>query len=190
MKAKILSATLITLATTALVGCGDKSDFEKAINEKISKNGVCFGFNQGQNAKAADDFRLGIPVKLNLSSNSPILDGLKNAGYLDISYEQDFFNRVAVLTSTEKGRNTPFWDSNKGACVGHRVVDEVTSWTEPADNGGQKVTQVAYTWKLSDMPGWVDKKAFAEAGIEGIEQAQPGKMILVKTNNGWQASGF
>ena len=36
------------------------------------------------------------------------------------------------------------------------VVDEVKEWTEPG-NGNQKVVRVSYTWKLADVPSWVDK---------------------------------
>lgn len=192
MKNKKVLAIFITLAATALAGCGEEGDFKKAINTKISKNTMCYGFSKENNAKVFDDFRLGNPVKVNIYNNEqdPILTGLKDAGILEISYEQEMFKTVALLTTTEKGRKTSFWDRNNGACMGHRSVDEITNWTEPCDNGGQKVTQVTYTWKLADIPGWVDKKIFAEAGVTGIDEAKQSKIVLVKTNNGWQAAGL
>ncbi len=61
--------------------------------------------------------------------------------------------------------------------------DEIKEWTEPSDAGGQKVTRVSYTWKLSDIPSWVDKDAFSS--VKGVSESEEAKIILVKTNNGW-----
>lgn len=68
--------------------------------------------------------------------------------------------------------------------MGHRVVDEITEWTEPGE-GNQKVVRVSYTWKLTDVPGWVDKKAFGS--VKGMNESANGTMNLVKTSNGWKA---
>ncbi|HFT3262722.1 TPA: DNA-directed RNA polymerase subunit beta [Klebsiella variicola] len=170
-----------------LTGCGEKSDFGKAINEKISKNGVCYGFSKENNAKVVEDFRLGTPVRVNIYGRDdvdPVLIGLENAGLLNISYEQEMFKRVAILETTDEGRKTKFWDSNKGACVGHREVDDVKEWTEPG-NGNQQVVHVSYTWKLADVPSWVDKKAFSN--VKGMNEPEDGTINLVKTSNGWKA---
>jgi len=97
---------------------------------------------------------------------------------------------VAALSATDKGAKAKFWDKEHGACVGTRTVDEIKEWTEPGDAGGQKVTRVSYTWKLSDIPSWVDKDTFSRAGVKGIEESEKATAILVKTNNGWKTSGF
>ncbi|EDR9797664.1 DNA-directed RNA polymerase subunit beta [Salmonella enterica subsp. enterica serovar Zongo] len=179
---------LVAGAAALMAGCGEESDFEKAINEKISKDGVCYGFSKENNAKVFDDFRLGTPVKVNIYSRDdedPILIGLKNSGLLNISYEQEMLKRVAILETTDKGRKTNFWDRNNGACAGHRAVDEIKEWTEPG-NGNQKIVRVSYTWKLVDVPGWIDKKAFAS--VKGMNEPADGAMNLVKTSNGWKAN--
>lgn len=185
---------LLVAGVAALIaGCGEESDFENAINEKISKDGVCYGFSKENNAKVFDDFKLGTPVRVNIYSKDdedPILIGLKNSGLLNISYEQEMFKRVAILETTDKGRKTNFWDRNNGTRIGHRTVVEITNWTEPSDNNGQKVTQVLYAWKLSGIPGWVDKQAFIAAGINGIDKPKESEIILVKTQKGWKARGL
>ncbi|EPK5562299.1 DNA-directed RNA polymerase subunit beta [Klebsiella pneumoniae] len=171
-----------------LTGCGEKSDFEKAINEKISKNGVCYGFSKENNAKVVEDFRLGTPVRVNIYGRDdvdPVLIGLENAGLLNISYEQEMFKRVAILETTDEGRKTKFWDSNKGACVGHRTVDKITEWTEAGEDG-MKIVRVSYTWKLDDVPSWLDKSAFA--GVKGMNEPVESVIALVKTSNGWKAN--
>ncbi|MFV8912109.1 DNA-directed RNA polymerase subunit beta [Enterobacter hormaechei] len=183
---------LLCLSVSLLAGCGEKGDFEKAINEKISKDPVCYRFNtQESNEDAYNRFsNVGVIVRVNVRGNdvSPILDGLKNTGLLNIEYEQEMFSKVAILSATEKGVKAKFWDKNNGACVGNKVVDEVKEWTEPSDNGGQKMTRVTYTWKLTDVPGWVDKKSFP--AVFGMNKSEDDDIILIKTNKGWKAQSF
>ncbi|MDU3122134.1 MAG: hypothetical protein E6710_06995 [Acinetobacter baumannii] len=45
---------------------------------------------------------------------------------------------------------------------------------------------MSYTWKLVDVPSWVDKKAFA--GVKGMNEPAHGAINLVKTSNGWKAN--
>ena len=71
-----------------------------------------------------------------------------------------------------------------GACVGHRAVAEIKEWTEPG-NGNQKVVRVSYTWKLADVPSWVDKKVFSS--VKGMNEPEESMINLVKTSNGWKA---
>ncbi|MBA0218801.1 DNA-directed RNA polymerase subunit beta [Pectobacterium brasiliense] len=177
---------LVTSTALLLVGCGEKGDFEKAINEKFSKQSICYSFSKENNIAVFDDFRNGIPVKVNIYNNEedPILTGLKLSGLLTISYEQEMFKRAAILTTTDKGRKTSFWDRDNGACVGHRTVDEITEWTEAGEDG-MKIVRVSYTWKLADVPGWVDKDAFSD--IKGMAEPEESKIALVKTNKGWSA---
>ncbi|EAQ6132068.1 hypothetical protein AXA88_25970, partial [Salmonella enterica] len=85
---------------------------------------------------------------------------------------------------TDKGQEFEFWDRKDGACVDHRAVAEVKSWTEPSEDNGVKMTQVTYKWKLDGVPGWVDKNAFF--GVKGMVEPEEAKIVLVKTNNGWQ----
>lgn len=192
MISNMRKSILLCLSVSLLAGCGEKGDFEKAINEKISKDPVCYRFNtQESNEDAYNRFsNVGVIVRVNVRGNdvSPILDGLKNTGLLNIEYEQEMFSKVAILSATEKGVKAKFWDKNNGACVGNKVVDEVKEWTEPSDNGGQKMTRVTYTWKLTDVPGWVDKKSFP--AVFGMNKSEDDDIILIKTNKGWKAQSF
>jgi hypothetical protein len=46
------------------------------------------------------------------------------------------------------------------------------------------MTQVTYTWKLDDVrAGWIKKLS----GVKGMAEPEESKIVLVKTNNGWQA---
>ena len=170
-----------------LSGCGEKGDFEKAINEQISKSKVCYSLQDNDFA-----FNKGFPVKVNhgyrsagYSASDEILKGLVEQGLLTVSQQPNGFGSVDVLEVTDKGQEVEFWDREKGACVGHRAVTEVKSWTEPSEGNGVKMTQVTYTWKLDGVPGWVDKNAFS--GVKGMSEPEEAKIVLVKTNNSWAA---
>ncbi|MFU0872147.1 DNA-directed RNA polymerase subunit beta [Kluyvera sichuanensis] len=180
---------IVAGVATLLAGCGDKGDIETAINKTISKEPVCYSFNSKQNNSAAY-YRFseaGVLVRVNVRGNDvgPILAGLKKSGLIDIEYEQQLSGPVAVLSATDKGVKAKFWDQENGACVGKRVVAEIKEWTEPGNSDSQKVTQVSYTWKLSDVPGWVDKDAFSS--VKGMSEPEEARIVLVKTNNGWTA---
>lgn len=170
-----------------LSGCGEKGDFEKAINAKISQSKLCYSLQDNDIV-----FNKGFPIRVNhgyrsagYSASDEILKGLANQGLLDVSQQANALSSVDVLEVTDKGQEVEFWDREKGACVGHRAVAEVKSCTEPSEGNGVKMTQVTYTWKLNDVPGWVDKKAFS--GVKGMAEPEEAKIILVKTNNGWAA---
>ncbi|KLH84169.1 lipoprotein [Escherichia coli] len=142
---------LVAGAALALAGCGEKGEFEKAINAKIGQD------------------------------NSVVLDGFIEQGLM--VFEQGYDSNV--LGITEEGKKAKVWSTTDGACVGRRAVDEIKEWTEPG-NGNQKVVRVSYTWKLVDVPGWIDKKAFAS--VKGMNDSADGAMNLVKTSNGWRAN--
>ena len=178
---------LVVAGLAVLVsGCGEKGDFEKAINAKISQSKLCYSLQDNDIV-----FNKGFPIRVNqgyrsagYSASDEILKGLANQGLLDISQQANGFSSVDVLEVTDKGQEVEFWDREQGACVGHRVVAEIKAWTEPG-NGNQKVVRVSYIWKLTDVPSWVDKKAFSS--VKGMNEPEESMINLVKTSNGWKA---
>lgn len=171
---------LVAGAALALAGCGEKGDFEKAINAKIGQNKYCFSLD---NNNTSFPIRLAKPRldSTGTGTNSVILDGFVEQGMM--VFEQGYDSNV--LGITEEGKKAKVWSTTDGACVGRRAVDEIKEWTEPGE-GGQKVVRVSYTWKLVDVPGWIDKKAFAN--VKGMNEPADGVMNLFKTSNGWKAN--
>ncbi|QIP56513.1 hypothetical protein [Hafnia alvei] len=172
---------LFVVSLAALLsGCGEKGDFEKAINEKIGQTKTCYSLNNNN---------VSFPIKLSkprfdetgTGTGSVILDGLVEQGLM--VFVKGWDNNT--LGITEEGKQAKIWDAKEGVCIGRRVVDEVKEWTEPG-NGNQKVVRVTYTWKLTDVQGWVDKTVFAS--VKGINEPADGAMNLVKTSNGWKAN--
>ncbi len=186
MDRKMKKILLVTCTALALAGCGEKGDFEKAINAKLSQSKLCYALQDNDIV-----FNKGFPVKVNrgyrsagYSASDEILKGLVEQGLITVSQQANGFSSVDVLEVTDKGQEVEFWDRENGACVGHREVSEIKEWTEPG-NGNQKVVRVSYTWKLTDVPSWVDKKAFSS--VKGMAEPEEAKIVLVKTNNGWSA---
>lgn len=178
---------LVAGLAALLSGCGEKGDFEKAINAKISQSKLCYSLQNNDIV-----FNKGFPIRVNhgyrsagYSASDEILKGLVEQGLLNVSQQSNGFSSIDVLEVTDKGQEVDFWNREEGACVGHRAVADITSWTEPSDGAGAKITQVTYTWKLDGIPGWVDKNAFS--GVKGMAEPEEAKIILVKTNNGWAA---
>lgn len=186
MDRKMKKILLVTCTALALAGCGEKGDFEKAINAKLSQSKLCYALQDNNIV-----FNKGFPIKVNrgyrsagYSASDEILKGLIEQGLLTVSQQANGFSSVDVLEVTDKGQEVEFWDRENGACVGHREVSEITEWTEPG-NGDQKVVRVSYTWKLADVPSWVDKKAFSS--VKGMDEPEEGMINIVKTSNGWKA---
>ncbi|HEE0141931.1 TPA: lipoprotein [Citrobacter youngae] len=178
---------LVAGAALALTGCGEKGDFEKAINAKISQSNQCYSLQDNHIV-----FNKGFPIKVNrgyrsagYSASDEILKGLANQGLLDVSQQANGFSSVDVLEVTDKGQEIEFWDRKDGACVGHRTVDKIIEWTEAGEDG-MKIVRVSYTWKLADVPSWVDKSAFG--GVRGMTEPVESVIALVKTSNGWKAN--
>ncbi|HDT2542385.1 TPA: lipoprotein [Klebsiella aerogenes] len=179
---------LLVAGLAALVsGCGEKGDFEKAINAKISQSKLCYSLQDNDIV-----FNKGFPIKVNrgyrsvgYSASDEILKGLANQGLLDVSQQANGFSSIDVLEVTDKGQEVEFWDRKAGACVGHRTVDKITEWTEAGEDG-MKIVRVSYTWKLADVPSWLDKSAFA--GVKGMNEPVESVIALVKTSNGWKAN--
>lgn len=149
---KILAITGLAML---LSGCGEKGDFEKAINAKISHSKLCYSLQDNDIV-----FNKGFPIRVN--------HGYRSAGY---SASDEILKGLAN-------------HRKDGACVGHRAVAEIKEWTEPG-NGNQKVVRVSYTWKLADVPSWVDKKVFSS--VKGMNEPEESMINLVKTSNGWKA---
>ncbi|MFY0173754.1 MULTISPECIES: membrane lipoprotein lipid attachment site-containing protein [Klebsiella/Raoultella group] len=170
---------LMAGAVLVLAGCGEKGDFEKTINAKIGQSKTCFSL---RNNDVAFPVQLSKPRfdETGTGTGSVILDGLVEQGLM--AFVKGWDNNT--LGITDEGKQAKIWDAKEGVCIGRRVVDEVKEWTEPG-NGNQKVVRVSYTWKLADVPSWVDKKVFSS--VKGMNEPEESMINLVKTSNGWKA---
>lgn len=95
---------------------------------------------------------------------------LANAGLMtveDTESTKKVFSRTETVLGkgfklTDLGRSMLLADEYKRGfsqgepqlCYGHRVVDEITNFTEPADIRGVIVSSVKYTYKVGDIADW------------------------------------
>ena len=90
---------LVAGAALALAGCGEKGEFEKAINAKIGQGKYCFSLD---NNNTSFPIRLAKPLRdsTGTGTNSVILDGFIEQGLM--VFEQGYDSNV--LGITEEGK--------------------------------------------------------------------------------------
>lgn len=178
--------TVAVLACLILAGCGNglsKRSLTKLIDAQIDKEMVCWSLK---------DMAVDFPLRVNTGwgsspQNSPILKGLVTGGYITMAAGgSDFLGNLTsiAIDLTEKGRSEKVWDPKSGFCVGHRAVDEVKEWTEPAANAAVLATQIHYTWKIVDRPDWATEELFGK--MKGMTQPVDDVAYAQKTSEGWQ----
>ena len=110
MDRKMKKILLVTCTALALTGCGEKGDFEKAINAKISQSKLCYSLQDNDIV-----FNKGFPIKVNrgyrsagYSASDEILKGLVEQGLLTVSQQANGFSSVDVLEVTDEGQEVEF----------------------------------------------------------------------------------
>jgi ribosomal protein S11 len=92
--------------------------------------------------------------------------------------------------STSQGYNGAV---NARFCYATKVAGKVTNFTVPGDMGGMTVSQVRYTYTLSDVAPWASNAAIQEAfadvhqTIAGAGTTEESAMLTL-TNNGWEVA--
>ena len=101
---------LIAGLAALLSGCGEKGDFEKVINAKISQSKLCYSLQDNDIV-----FNKGFPIRVNhgyrsagYSASDEILKGLVNQGLLDVSQQPNGFSSVDILEVTDRGQEVEF----------------------------------------------------------------------------------
>lgn len=108
---------LVAGAALALAGCGEKGDFEKAINAKIGQDKYCFSLD---NNNTSFPIRLAKPRldSTGTGTNSVILDGFVEQGMM--VFEQGYDSNV--LGITEEGKKAKVWSTRAQQMVPVLVV--------------------------------------------------------------------
>ena len=110
------------------------------------------------------------------------MNALVASQLLTVSSEQTI--RVSRYTPTPLGtRVAPRF------CYGHRVVTSIDSFTPPTPANGFKETQVAYHYKIADLPVWADSEGIRTAFPEMARKTSgtsSDKATLASTIAGWK----
>lgn len=199
----VFTAVISVLGT----GCSDP----KAANEKNFK--IAIQENLDKEYPKCYIKQASFPAIKNNSYESKYYTALVAAGLLSLKEEPNEVNEsifsnkkktvfLPTFNLTEEGKK--FYKNDKeinsftgkitgGFCFGKATVKEVTEFTEPADAGGAKVSQVTFTYQVSDFPAWTKlpevSAAIAELQKEVESEKTPikGRDMLVLTNNGWKS---
>lgn len=199
MKIAPLAPVLLALA----VGCSNSQDasesnFKAAIEKELQReSGLKLG---GYRKNCIDMDEAGqqdstgqagvVLVRVGPFENYKLLALLKSAGLIVEqnkgigSYNGGYSSFLVKEENIKKyARKGPPTSENKGSsirfCVGDWAVDQIVSWTVPADVNGKKTSEVKCKIKLANIPDWA--KQFAKNN----EVIQEEKMKLVLTNQGW-----
>ena len=82
-----------------------------------------------------------------------------------------------------------------GFCFGKGTVKDIKEFTEPSGAGGVQMTQVKYTYEVSDVPAWAKSAEILTAiprlkqDVESEKTPVDGMDVMVLTNNGWVSRG-
>jgi hypothetical protein len=143
-----------------------------------------------------------------LTNLRPKLDAMVKIGLVSVKVEpheeQDMFGKkitrnMPTYRLTEEGKK--YFNENAGKsiagkpmgafCFGKATVKNIAQFTEPSDMLGVRVSQVSYTYQVSDLPGWTKlpeiEKAIPEFKADAESQDTPvarNEMVIL-TNNGW-----
>lgn len=175
------TAFLLSGAALMLQSCGDgankatDANFKSVLNAYYANHKDCVGLPTTKNddgysyiVEIADDSKP-LGAQRNDRDLKPFL-ALVNAGVMTV---EDTESTKKVFSRTEKvpGKGFKLTDLGKSMlladeykrgfsegepqlCYGHRIVDEITNFTEPADIRGVTVSSVNYTFKIGVVADW------------------------------------
>lgn len=216
-KSSFISGSVLVLALATLTGCSDPTDanesnFTKAINEKFSN--ACVAYNPiGMSFSINRLNGSSYPVAVALVEPSPYrskeqtdqinarsLASLEQAVKIGLLEETDgevpkdfgTGNTPAKIFSlTKLGEKALMPEVPYRFCAAHYQVASIEEFTKPNQVGPVTVSQVSYTFALSDQADWakdaeIQKELF---GSNSPEEPRKGRAVLVQTNKGWRVDG-
>jgi len=200
MKARVIRSTFqaaVLCGTVALLatGCNKKADntmnFSNAIDTYYSAHPACLW---------PESVKFPVQVDTGDTSKTTGYDALVDQGLLVRTTAE----KKKLIVASKQVTNYDLSDNGRSAwivdvqqpgfgnfCYGHRKVSSIDSST-PTTSGVGATTQVAYHYKLADVPGWAGavetQNAYpqvrADLSGSGIAHA-----TLANTSNGWQVTG-
>lgn len=162
-------------AALLLGGCTTKSsptpeNYTKALNTYFADRPECL---------LPDGPRF--PLETTDPGKTRQLNALASAKLLEVKEEKSI--HVSRYTLTPAGqRMAPRF------CYGHREIVSIDGSTPPAQANGFPETQVAYTYKIVDVPVWAkdaDVQAAFPDAARAMNSTSTGKITLARTMAGW-----
>lgn len=184
---RLLRISAITALVTALTACNGglgKRHIRNALETSFGDSGLCWKLQEMQGVT----FPLRAGFDPAAKQANAILTGLIRQKMIDVDEREEsglvFSRSYLEIELTQAGKDAKVWDPENGFCIGRKGVVDIVRWSEPAEQMGARISQVEYTWGITDSPRWLDKKAFAE--VEGINTPVEAMAVLRKMSDGWQ----
>jgi hypothetical protein len=200
-------AGLLVLAACNNAKSPNDTNFTKAINEYLAKNGA-----------ACTVIGRGFPIYLPRSEQSeqygigPKLAALEQAGLVHAS---DTTAVVHGMLDPLRGPAPPqpvkqyelTADGKKyfqqifgtlgqtsGFCYGRKSVDSIAKWTDPATVGSSSQTEVTYTYRIVDPAAWAERpdvqQAFSDIRTTVNGASKTTEIVGLRlTSKGWEVPG-
>lgn len=198
---KKLASAAIIIATVTLTACGDQkeandSNFKVALQQYLDKKFPMCPIHELQFPTK--------PITMDFRNNIAIYDEMVKVGLMTKKTVQ-----VPMVLQPDKTQPAPVYDISPegkkyyvekdtntlggvpGLCGGKAKVAEVVNFSQPSDMFGHTISQVKFTYTVSDIPDWMKSKLLSDSNNElnQINKANggalAGKAILVLTGKGW-----
>lgn len=189
------TAVLCGAMALLVTGCNKKADntinYSNAIDTYYSAHPACLW---------PDSVKFPVQVDTSDTSQTTGYDALVDQGLLVRTTAE---KKKLIITSkqvtnydlSDHGRSAWTVDVQQPGfgnfCYGHRKVSSIDSSTPTTSDVGA-TTQVAYHYKLADVPGWATaaetQNAYPQVRAD-LSGAQAAHATLTNTSNGWQVTG-
>lgn len=205
MRKKAVVSLVFMAISITLSGCNNpkaasKENFAKILSQYVSDHPYKLGESLfGSSYCTIDLFQ--VPHEGYVTNGIPSwkdYEALKNAGILTskVVEERDGGSGKTTVIQydfTDKGRQIAKQKNGKSYSLPYCQVafKEVTSFTEPADAFGAKVSQVSYTFAIEKVDDWVNhpdilqQYPIAKQILDSVGQPRNSQRTLVLTNEGW-----
>ena len=215
-KMKVAKAVFcISILVNLITGCDNSKtanddNFKKAIAAVLPEQQLnCFSSGKiGSSSAFSESVPIDFPLDLAKGEEPSEIKALVKAGvlatsevivprYLIFSSGKVPGTRYSLTKSSEnffkknlfslgsKGKN--------GFCFGETEIDKVINFTEPADVNGTTVSQVKYTYKIKNLPSWMEDSEIQSLLPEVQKMVQTknspaeNTIVLALTNKGWSS---
>jgi hypothetical protein len=211
LKKRWFTATALILMTA--VGCSDSkkpsdANFKKAINSDLAKTGsACIDLPQGGrfpiairvatlNAEKDTVSKLAALERSGLVHSQDVTEvpkGVFSATFTPVKAELVRHFDLTDAGKKDYAQAVGFFAVGEHLCYGHRTVNEIIKWTEPASMLGATVSEVIFTYKVEVDRDWAKapdiQAAFPEINstLASAHKSQE-RAAVVLTNKGWEVS--
>lgn len=202
-----LSRTVLSVVALTVIaaGCSDP----KEVSKNNFRNVLQKHYDASPECTLATIHEFPLEVQANTGSEKAQLKAMAQVGLLKaVRFQKEieplfsWGKHTKQMTDfvryelTEEGRKFVKHDTSfvggTELCFGKRHVTEVTSFTEPGDMMGMKVSHVRYTYEIVSLEEWTRNALVQGAfgGIKNVLQKPEGEAsaTLVLTGDGWKDS--